>query len=279
MPWEFRLIRGRFFDARDGHNAPPVVIVNETFAHRFFPHENPIGKRINRTSSLAKTSWMPIVGVVGDVKQGELNVPVESEIYTPYEQVSDAALGGNVNTEFRSVKIVVRTANDPVRESSAIQGQVRALDRSLPVTDIKTMETALNESTRLPRFNTLLLGAFAAVAVILAALGIAGVLSYSVAQRISEIGVRLALGARKVDVLKLVLARGFKMAALGTVIGLICSLGITRVLGSLLFETSPLDFWTLLVAPLLLCLVALFSISIPARRAAAVDPIQALRSE
>ena len=222
---------------------------------------------------------MTIVGIVGDVKQGALSQQVEAESYTPYEQVADDKLVDTVTNEFRDLKIVVRTAGDPVRSTSAVQARIHSLDRSLPITQIATMEAKLHDSTLSERFNTALLATFAAAAVILAALGIAGVLAYSIAQRVSEIGLRLALGAARFDVLKLVLIRGMKTALLGTALGLVVSFALTRVMAGILFETSPYDPWTLLAAPAFLCLVGLLSISIPAQRAAAIDPIQALRVE
>ncbi|MBV9223561.1 MAG: FtsX-like permease family protein, partial [Acidobacteriaceae bacterium] len=237
----------------------------------------PIGKRIKWGD--AKDPWMTIVGVVADVKRDKLNEENDAETYTPYLQVADDDLADSITNEFRSLRIVVRTAVDPVLETSTIRREVNRLDPSLPVTDVKTMEATLHESTRGERFNTILLGSFAAAALLLAALGIAGVLGYSVSQRISEIGVRMALGAQKTDVFKLVLKRGMTMALLGTGVGLLCSFVIARVMSRLLYETSPYDPWTLLIAPATLCLVALVSIWVPAGRAAAVDPIQALRVE
>lgn len=273
------LKHGRLFDKRDGRNSPMVIIVSETFSRRFFPHESALGKRLKWGVEKSNKPWMTIVGVVGDVKQGHLNEPIEPETYTPYEQVSDDDLANGITNEFREMKVLVRTANDPVSESAAIQRQIRSLDSSLPVTEITTMHATLHESTRSERFNTILLGAFAAAALVLAALGIAGVLAYSVAQRISEIGLRLALGARKLDVLKFVVWRGMRMAGLGAAIGILCSLAVTRAMSGLLFETSPLDAATLLTAPLVLCIVGLLSVWIPAHRAASIDPIQALRVE
>ena len=271
------LKRGRVFDRRDTKDSLPVALINETMARRFWPGENPIGKRISWGE--VKDPWMTIMGVVADVKRDKLNEENDAETYTPYLQVADNDLADSITNEFRSLRIVVRTAVDPVLETSTIRREVNRLDPSLPVTDVKTMEATLHESTRGERFNTILLGSFAAAALLLAALGIAGVLGYSVSQRISEIGVRMALGAQKTDVFKLVLKRGMTMALLGTAVGLLCSFVIARVMSRLLYETSPYDSWTLLLAPAVLCLVALISIWVPAGRAAAVDPIQALRVE
>ncbi len=272
---------GRFFDFRDSRQSLPVAIVNETLAHRFWPGQNAVGKRIKwgENGSTNINPWMTIVGVVKDVKQSALDQAIEPESYTPYEQVKDDDLGDNVTSEFRALKIVVRTSGTPMAEISAIKRQIGLLDASLPITQVATMEDRLSDSTRSQRFNTWLLGIFAAVAVILAALGIAGVLAYSVAQRIPEIGLRLALGARKADVLRLVVVRGMRMAFAGTLIGIVFSLALSSVLASFLYDVSRYDAWTFLGAPCFLCVVALVSVWIPARRAAAVDPIQALRAE
>jgi predicted permease len=273
------LKRGRVFEWHDTKNSLPVALVNETLARRFWPGENPVGKRIKWGENNSKNPWMTIVGVVADVKRDKLNEEAAAETYTPYLQVSDEDLSNNITNEFRSLRIVVRTAVDPMQETSAIRREVNRLDPSLPVTDVKTMEATLHESTRGERFNTILLGSFAATALLLAALGIAGVLAYSISQRVAEIGVRMALGAQKADVFKLVLKRGMAMALLGAASGLACSLAVAGVMSRLLYETSPYDPWTLLAAPVTLCLVALLSIWVPAARAAAIDPIQALRVE
>ncbi len=273
------LEQGRLFDSRDGRNSPPVAIVGQTLANKFWPGQSPIGKRIKWGESDSKDPWMTIVGVVGDVKQGALNQQTEPETYTPYEQVADKDLGSNITGEMRSLKIVARTAIDPAAEAPAIRRRLRVLDPSLPVSEVSTMETVLHNSVQPQRFNTILLGTFAAIAVILAALGIAGVLAYSVAQRVPEMGVRLALGARKTDVLALVIVRGMRMALLGVAIGLACSLAVTRLMSGVLYQSSPYDAGTLVAAALFLCAVGLISILIPARRAAGIDPIQALRAE
>ena len=271
--------RGRVFDRRDTRDSLPVALVNETLARRFWPNENPIGKRIKWGEDNSRSAWMTIVGVVGDVKQSQLHEQIESGTYVPYQQVSDDDLADNITNEMRAVKIVVRTALDPLLASSAIRREVSRLDPSLPLTGVKTMEAALRESTGGQRSNTILLGIFAAAALLLAALGIAGVLGYSVSQRTSEIGLRMALGAHKKDIFQLVLKRGMTMALLGAAIGLACSVAMAGLMSRLLYQTSPYDAWTLLLAPVALCLVALLSIWIPASRAAAIDPIRALRVE
>jgi putative ABC transport system permease protein len=205
--------------------------------------------------------------------------PAGAETYSPYEQEKDDNLADPVSNEFRTCRIVLRTTGEPEYTASAVRGQVRSLDPSLPLADVKSMENAIGESTKPERFNVTIFGIFAAAALVLAALGVAGVLAYSVAQRVSEIGLRMALGAHQGDVLGLFLRQGLAMALLGTAIGLAGSLALTRLLGSLLYETSPYDAWTFLGAPLVLGLVALVSTLIPALRASRIDPVEALRSE
>ena len=271
--------RGRGFTSADGKDAPKVVIVSETLARRFFPGEDPIGRQIKWGVQGSNSPWLTIVGVVGDVKSGAMREPAGAETYSPYEQEKDDNLADPVSNEFRTCRIVLRTTGEPEYTASAVRGQVRSLDPSLPLADVKSMENAIGESTKPERFNVTIFGIFAAAALVLAALGVAGVLAYSVAQRVSEIGLRMALGAHQGDVLRLFLRKGLAMALLGTAIGLAGSLALTRLLGTLLYETSPYDAWTFLGAPLLLGLVALVSTLIPALRASRIDPVEALRSE
>lgn len=273
------LKRGRFPDERDGQNARKVVVIGDTLARRFWPGSDPIGKQIKWGEAGSKAPWLTIVGVVGDVKPEGLDRETEPETYVPYEQVSDDDLGDNATGAMRSVNVVVRTAVEPKAEIEALRTRIHAIDSSIPIANVTTLEATLQESVGSQRFHTILLGSFAAVALLLAALGIAGVLAFSVAQRVPEIGVRLALGAHRSDVLKLVLLRGMKLALLGTGVGLVCSLFLMRLLSGVLYATSPYDALTFLIAPVVLCGVALAAIVIPARRAALIDPIQALRTE
>ncbi len=273
------ILKGRAFTAVDGPNAPKVAIVNETFAHRFWAGENPIGKRIKWGIPNSKAPWLTVVGVAADVKSGPMRDTAEPETYSPYEQETDDNLADPVTNEFRSLKIVLRTSGEPEYVTSAVRSQVRSLDPSLALANVTTMQDAIAESTKPERFNTTLFGIFAAAALLLAALGVAGVLAYSVAQRVPEIGLRMALGARQADVLRSFFARGLTMALLGTIIGLAASLALTRLLSALLYRTSPYDPWTLVGAPIVLCLVAVVSTWIPALRASRIDPVEALRTE
>jgi putative ABC transport system permease protein len=272
------LLRGRSLDERDSATSMPVVVVNLALAHKFWPHQNPLGQRISWGDK--GDPWMTIVGVVGDVKQGALNdISVVPETYSPWRQVKDDDLKSTIDSEYRTMTVVARTANTPTAEAPAIEKLIHSLDPSLPVTNVTTMEAQLQNSVRSQRFQTALLGGFAIAALVLAALGIAGVLAYSVAQRVSEIGIRMALGASRASVLSLILVRGMKLAITGTAIGFAAALITTRLLSHVLYETSPFDVVTFCSAPAFLCLVGLLATLFPAQRAATVDPVRSLRTE
>ncbi len=263
---------GRPFTAGDGAEAPQVAILNETMARRFFPNENPIGCRLslNPDRSNPKT----IVGVVGDTRQFGLDREVNPELYVPYLQEENSAM-----------RLVVRAAPDQTSPaglanlSAAIRNQVLALAPNEPINPIVTMDKRLSDSVAQRRYQTLLLGIFAAVALIIATVGIYGVISYAVSQRTHEIGIRMALGAQTSDVLKLMLRQGMGLTLIGVAIGLAAALALTRVMKSLLFNVSATDPATFVCITLLLVIVAILAIYIPARRATKVDPLMALRHE
>jgi putative ABC transport system permease protein len=262
------LERGRYFTRQDGPGAPPAVIINETMARRFWPNQDPLGRRIKWGLAQSISPWMTIVGVVGDVRQEDLNVPIEPQTYTPYLQ--------ETREERRSMYAIVRARGDV---GSGILAAVAALDPALPAARVEPLAAVVDDSLSSPRFSTFLLAAFAAAALLLASFGIAGVLSYSVTQRMHELGVRMAMGARRGDVLRLVLREGMRMAALGIAIGLAASLAAARVLSSLLYGVSPHDGPTFAAVAALLAAIALAACYVPARRAAKTDPISALRYE
>ena len=270
------LKRGRFLNRQDTQHSTPVVVINETLANEFWRNQNPIGQQIKWGS---RSPWMAIVGVVGDVKQGALNEPTDPETYSPWRQLTDEELADNITNEFRSLTIAVRTANSPSAEAPAIERVIHGLDSSLPVTKVTTMDAELQVSLRSERLQTTLIGGFAIAALVLAALGIGGVLAYSVAQRVSEIGIRMALGASRGQVLRLILARGMKLAGLGALAGLAGALVLTRLMSHVLYETSPYDALTFCAAPAFLCTVGLLAILLPARKAATIDPLESLRVE
>ncbi len=271
---------GRDFTERDMSDAPGVIILNETLAKRHWPSEDPIGKRVTlddpRDNSRAP-QWLTVVGVVKDVKQDSwLNAP-SNEIYLPFQQRRDFYAG--TARQFAPMTIVIRTTVDPQSLAMAAQDAVRSLDRNLPVSNVTTMEQVITDTLWQQRFNLQLIGIFAALALALAAIGLYGVMSYSVAHRTREVGLRMALGAQRGDVLKLVVWQGMKLALVGVALGLLASVALTRLMEKLLFGVSATDLTTFAAIAGLLTLVALVACWIPARRATKVDPMIALRCE
>jgi putative ABC transport system permease protein len=258
---------GRVFTEQDRADAPPVVVVNESLARRVFPGEDPIGKRITvwRDEKFARE----IVGIVGDVKSSRLDAETKSQIYVPYAQ--DAGWG--------ALSLAVRTTVEPETLTAAVRGAVLSVDKNQPVHDVKTMEDVLSASVANNRLVVLLFGLFALFALVLAAVGIYGVMSYSVTQRTHEIGIRMALGAQPADVLRLILRQGMVLTLLGVGLGLAGSFALSRLLSSLLFGVSATDPVTFGGLSLLLTAVALVACYIPTRRAMKVDPMVALRNE
>ncbi|HET6198865.1 MAG: ABC transporter permease [Candidatus Acidiferrales bacterium] len=261
------LLAGREFTERDNQNSARVMIINQTMARQFWPNESPIGKRVTMKD------WGPpltgeIVGVAGDVKINGLDAAIGPAIYWPYSQFPV-----NFNA------IVVRGDTDPLRLVSAVKSQIWSVDKNQPISKIATMEQVLSDSIAQRRLYLVLLGVFAGAALLLAAVGIYGVMSYSVSQRTHEMGIRLALGAPQTEILKLILGRGAKLALLGVATGILAATALTRLMSSLLFGVSPSDPATLAAVAVLLMLVAMAACYIPARRAMRVDPMIALRYE
>ncbi len=261
---------GRDFTPRDDRKATPVVIVNQAFADKFFPGEDPIGKRIMPSISVddSKPVMRDIVGVVGNVKHLKLSAEDDPEYYVPHSQIPLDAM-----------TLVVKSDNDPRGLIGAIQNEVRALDKDLPVFNIKTLDDYVAASVAQPRFSALLLAIFAGLALVLTAVGLYGVMSYSVAQRTHEIGIRMALGARAGDVLKMVVGQGMALTLIGMAIGLCAAFMLTRIMSSLLYGVSATDPATFAEVAIALAVVALAACYIPARRATKVDPMVALRYE
>jgi predicted permease len=263
---------GRLLSAQDNLQAPAVTVINEAMARRYWGDEDPVGKRFKFGSREAKTPWLTVVGVVGDVRQAGLNSDSLPELYTPFTQEHQRFVRPRV-------LFIRTTGDDPLNLVAAVKSQIWAVDKDQPINDVRTMEEIVARSLAPRRFNLLLLGAFAVLALTLASLGIYGVISYAVSQRTREIGVRLALGAQPRDVLTLVLSRGMRPALIGVAIGLMGALALTRVMESLLFGVSATDPLTFALIALLLTLVALLACYLPARRATKVDPMIALRYE
>jgi putative ABC transport system permease protein len=260
-----RLVRGREFTEADNAAATKTVLISEAMARRFFPDEEPVGKRLVFGGG---KDLREIVGVIADVKFFGLNTDARPTMYFPHAQ-----------SPARGMSLVVRTQDDLSTLASAIRGQVSALDRDLAVSNIMTMQTLVSQSLAEPRFTLLLLGAFAVVAILLSAIGVYGVVSYSVTQRSHEIGVRMALGAQVSDVLKLVVRDGMTLVLGGVGLGLIAAFALSRVMENLLFGVSARDVTTFAMTALLLAGVALGACFVPARRATKVDPMEALRYE
>ena len=265
------LIKGRDFDDRDQHKSPQVIIVSEKFVQQNFPGEEAIGKRIKpgiSTFEDEQTPWREIVGVVGDVKNRALNTDPRSVYYVPQAQVP-----------FNQEIMVVKTTGDPHALVKAATKEVATLDGDLAVFGVKTMEEYISRSVSTPRFNTTLLSIFAAVALVLTVVGLYGVMSYAVAQRTNEIGIRLALGAQAKDVLSLIIGQGLRLVLLGLAIGLLGAFALMRVMAGLLFGVTAKDPMTFIVVSVVLAVIAMLACYVPARRATRVDPLEALRYE
>ncbi len=243
--------------------AAPAVIINETMARLYFPNEDPLGQRLR----VILSPWMTVVGVVGDVHHNGLNVPPNPEIYLSQLQEPQS-----------SMAVMARTSGDPLQLAAAAREQVKAIDKDLPVT-VTTMDQIFSDSVAGQRFNTSLLGIFASVALLLAMIGVFGVINYSVAQRTHELGIRIALGAQRGDVFRLVVGQGLVLALIGVGLGAVAAFALTRVISGLLFGVSPTDGPTFVMVSLIVTAVAFLACYLPARRATRVDPLVALRCE
>jgi predicted permease len=267
------LKRGRTFRASDtAPGAPPVVMINEQLARQAWPGEDAIGKRLSAWTRGTEPEWREVVGVVGDVRSLGADTPPRAELFMPYTQPPLSAW----NVFQRSMALVVRTAADPAAHLSTLRGAVRAVDASLPLYDVMTMDEALGADGAGSRFNTWLLSMLAAAGLVLAALGIYGVLAYFVTQRTAEIGLRLALGATPGTVLMMVVRRGAVLALAGITIGLVAALAATRMITTLLFEITPTDLPTYLAGGIGLMMVALLACLVPALRAVRISPTRSL---
>jgi len=260
------LLAGRGFTAADTTHAPPVAVIDQTLARRFWPGTSPLGGRLD-------LDWSPpvvaeVVGVVGSVKPETVQGEDWATIYSPYDQRPTPA-----------TKIVIRTAGDPLALASSVQGEVRRLDPEQPLGQMRTGEAVAADAVTGARFSSLLLGLFAGVAFVLAVVGIYGVVSYDVGERVQELGIRMALGAQRGEVLGLILAHAARLAALGVALGLGGALILTRLMASMLFEVPARDFVTYAAAAVGLAVVALAASYVPARRATGLDPMSALRHE
>ena len=264
------LVRGRYFEQRDNEKAAPVAIIDETMANTYWPKEDALGKRIKPGGRQSTQPWRTIIGVVRHVRYRTLESPSRVEFYWPYDQTS-FALG--------SMSLAIHTSSDPRSLAGVVQRQVQALDPDQPVYRIRTMSELMSESMARRRLSMFLLAIFAAVALALAAIGIYGIMSYSVAQRAHEVGIRMALGARTSDVVRMVLGQSLGLTLAGIFAGLLGSLALTNFLSSLLFDVKATDATTFLLVAVILAAVALVASLVPAYRATTVDPVNALRQE
>ena len=260
------LKRGRTFTPQDAKDSPRVAIVSESFVNRIFPDEDPIGKRVQLTQG--PDAWREIVGIVGDVKQYGLDQETTLQAYEPYTQMP-----------FSSITFIVRSTGEPSVLFQSIRSHLRAVDKDQPLTSMKRLDQIVSESTGQRRFSAVLLTAFAGVALVLATVGLYGVMAYLVTQRTHEIGLRMALGAPRANVFQLIVGQGLMLTAFGLVIGLAGALVLTRLMSVMLYETSATDPLTFASISIALAFVSLFATYLPARRAMQVDPIVALRYE
>jgi predicted permease len=266
------LLQGRLITPADKEKAPAVVLINATMAKTYFPGEDPLGKRMQiGATPESEVPWMEVVGVVGDVTQG-LGLDPKAEMYLPYRQ-ADQLL------PVFQLSVVIRTAGDPHQQAAALRSAIAEIDPNQPLVKVRTMEDNMAATVAQPRFRTWLIAIFAGLALMLAAVGIYGVMSYSVTRRTSEIGIRITLGAQPVDVFRIVVGEGLRFALIGVGVGVAGGLVLTRLLGSFLYGISASDPLTFSAVALLLILVSATASFFPARRATRVDPIVALRYE
>jgi putative ABC transport system permease protein len=266
------LLQGRFLTPADKEKTPAVVVINATMAKTYFAGENPLGKRMQiGATPESEVPWMEVVGVVGDVTQG-LGLEPKSEMYLPYRQADQ------VLPVFQ-LSVVLRTAGDPHQQAAALRSALAEIDPNQPLVKVRTMEDNMAATVAQPRFRTWLIGIFAGLALMLAAVGIYGVMSYSVTQRTSEIGIRITLGAQSVDVFRIVLGEGLRFALIGVAVGVAGGLVLIRLLSTFLYGVSATDPLTFFGVAILLIAVSVAACFFPARRATRVDPIEALRYE
>jgi putative ABC transport system permease protein len=264
------LVGGQVFSAADGAQATPVVVVNQAMANRYWTNQDPLGQRIKIGNLDSKSPWFTVKGVVKDSAQSALDQGIRPEIYFSLGQMAG---------RYRRMNLAVRTNVDPKSTLAAIQSAIREVDKDQPVYQVQTIDELIRDSVGTRRFALTILILFAALALVLAISGIYGVISYSVTQRTQEIGIRMALGAKGADVLRLVLGQFMRLTVVGVALGLAGAYALTRLMTSLLFDVTATDVTTFVLVSISLSLVALLACLIPARRATRVDPLVALRYE
>ena len=275
------LVRGRVFTPADKEGSQLVVVVNRKLAQQSWPGQNPVGKRLRIGTEKMDTPWATVIGEVADVKESSPDIPAKQQFYVPIEQTKTLAgsLATSDSLNGNGGYIAIRTAMPPEQTENSLRATVRALDPQLPLTQMQTMEHAISDSEAPRRFNTALISSFAAAAVLLAVLGIYSVIAFSVALRVQEMAIRMALGSQRSGIIGLIMASGAKLALAGCVIGLAIAAACSHLLRSFLFGVSAFDPLVLTLAAVLVMLLALTASLLPARRAARIDPMQALRGE
>lgn len=276
-----RLLRGRLFTPADNATGQLVTVVNQKLAEQSWPGQDPIGKQIHIGTQAMKIPWMTVVGVVADIKENSPDQPMKQAFYAPIDQAERdiGSLGQPTDLWGNGGYIVVRTAMPPKAMESALSGVVRSMDPQLPLQGIETMNQALSQSEAPRRFNTILISAFAAAALLLAILGIYSVIAFTVALRVQEMAIRMALGSQRARIIGLVLKSGAKLGLIGCAIGVVGALLSSKLIAAMLFGVSPLDPVTLTVSVVLIFLLVLIASFVPARRAAGIDPMRALRED
>ena len=261
-------MKGRFFSSDDYKGAPEVAIINNSMARQYWPNSGPLGAQVRVNWRRNLSPLCTIVGIVDDARYVSPERPMQPEIYVPLSQFPIPIM-----------HILVRTPGDPLKLTGLVRERVASVDNNQPISYVTTLEDRLSESVAAPQFNSFLLGMFAALGLTLTVVGIYGLISYLVAERTREIGIRMALGAGRMEVLTLIISQGFRLALIGVASGILGALALTRFLASLLFGVEPKDPLTFVVVPLVLIGIALIATYIPARRATKVDPMVALRYE
>jgi putative ABC transport system permease protein len=275
------LLRGRFFTDADIAQSQLVVIVNRKLAQHYWPGQNPIGKRIRIGTEKLKTPWMTIVGEIGDVKLNSPDGESSQQFYQPVEQanVSFGELASPTDLNGNGMSVALRSAVPPLQMENSLRAVFHSLDSQLAITQVQTMDQAVSSTEAPRRFNTTIITAFGAIAVLLAILGIYSVVAFSVALRTQEMAIRLALGASRSGIRQLILLSGARLALIGCGIGLAGAIGATQLLRSLLFQVNPFDPFVLIASAVVILMLSLAASAMPAQRAAAVDPMHALRDE
>jgi predicted permease len=275
------LVRGRYFTDDDNANSQLGVIVNREFAEHYWPHQDPIGKRMRVGTVKANTPWMTVVGEVADAKLTTPDADAAEQFYQPVAQLEKDAGAQAQPTDINgnSMYVVLRSTLPPEQMEATIRAVVRSADPQLALTQVQTMDQVVAQSEAPRRFNTIVISSFALAAVLLAVLGIYSIIAFSVASRVQEMAIRMALGSQRGDIVRLVVISGLKLAAIGCALGLAGAAAASHILRSFLFHVSPFDPIVMLLTALAVFALALVASALPARRAASVDPLQALRGE